>query len=174
LDPWQTYLTHAVSFLFEIPVSSDGFLAFMQISPLSALRTFAVPASAALAVQAAVTLLVIAVTAFAVRRTNDAALHALLVASGGFLASPYAFSHDLPVLTGAILWAMARHPFSARDSWLLGAAFVLAPAQYVLHAAHFDIAPLIFAGVFYAVARMIFSPEARQRADKALALAARR
>jgi hypothetical protein len=166
--PWMTYLTETSAHTFEVLTAFEGFQKLMTLSVLSSLRAFGLPVWLAEAVQAAASLCAIATSALLFRRTQDVALRALLVTSGTFLASPYVFNYDLPILTGAILWVMTSKPVGNRESLVLGAAWIVAGAVWTLHLAHLGLAPFAYGGAFVVAVRLILREQASGNVPQAI------
>lgn len=168
--PWITYLTETSAYTFRVLTAFEGFQKFMTLSVLSSMRAFGFSAGIAEAVQAAVSLGAVVTTALMFRRTQDVALRALLIASGTFLASPYVFNYDLPMLTAAILWVMTSRRVTTGETVVLGAAWVLAGATWSLHLMGLGLSPLAYGGVFLIAVRRIACEDAGSGAAESRAV----
>lgn len=72
-------------------------------TPYAMLRYYATP-EAAMVVQGAITLALLAVTMIFARRTRDAQASGALMLAATAVASPYLFSYDLPFLAVPVFW----------------------------------------------------------------------
>jgi len=147
-EPWIAFLTKTSAYQYHFLVDFYGFYTFMMTSVFASLRVMSVSPELAKVIQIAVSLAVILTTVIMVRRTTDVALRALLLTSGTFLASPYVFNYDMPMLTGALLWFLLSRPTSTRENLLLAGAWIAPSAVWLLHIGHEGILPLVFGGVF--------------------------
>lgn len=164
IAPWVTYLTETSSYTWRILIDFLGFQTYMSISVLSSMRAFDFSILAAEIVQAAVSIVTLATAAVMFRRTNDIPLRALLVASGTFLASPYVFNYDLPILTAAVLWVMANHRLGTREVVALGLAWICAGAVWNLHLAKLGLTPLGYGGAFLVAVYLIVQQRSTAKA----------
>jgi len=153
--PWITYFTETSAYTFRILVGFEGFQKFMTMSVLSSMRAFGLPVGIAETVQVVASLCAIGATALMFRRTQDVALRTLLITSGTFLASPYVFNYDLPMLTAAVLWVMVQHRVSAGEAAVLGLAWLVAGATWGLHIAGLGLSPVAYGGAFLVAIRLI-------------------
>ncbi|MGH7095694.1 MAG: glycosyltransferase family 87 protein, partial [Stellaceae bacterium] len=102
---WPDWLTALPAYSRQFAAESSGLLHLMPTVFASLLRLGAAPEWARLA-QGAVTLAVAATTWTAFRAGPSEPAKALLLAAS-FLATPYAFVYDLPMLATAIIWLIA-------------------------------------------------------------------
>ena len=155
-EPWITFLTETSAYQYHFLVMFHGFYTYMMASLFASLRIMEIPPDIAKVAQAMVSVTVVATTAFTVRKTKDVSLRALMLTSGTLLASPYVFNYDLPMLTGAMLWAMVSRGMTRPvDICIFGAAWVLPSAVWTLHLLHLGIGPLAYGGVFVIAVMMI-------------------
>jgi len=114
--PWLEYLHSSSSlqvFAFEHFV---GFFKFMMASVLAGGRTFGLSMPVSLALQAAVSLVVVVTACWAVRRTTDPCRRAFVLAAAAPLVTPYAFNYDLTALAAVQVWMLCgRLPW--RPEW---------------------------------------------------------
>jgi hypothetical protein len=170
IDPWQAYLTKTSAATYMLLTKAEGFQAYMIVSVLASARIFGLPVNIAEVLQAIASIAAIAATAIAVRWTKDVSLRALLVTSGTFLASPYSFNYDLPMLTAAILWVMASRQVSRHEALVFGAAWILPAWVWPLHASRLGLSPFIYGGVFVLALQMIWRERTSAAATPATAL----
>lgn len=97
-------------------------------TPYAALRYYATP-EAAMAVQAAITLAMLALTMIFARRTRDSLASGALMLAATAVASPYLFSYDLPFLAVPVFWLIADGRARGWRPWekLLVVALYFAP-----------------------------------------------
>ena len=97
-------------------------------TPYAALRYYATP-EAAMVVQAAITLAMLALTMIFARRTRDSLASGALMLAATAVASPYLFSYDLPFLAVPVFWLIADGRARGWRPWekLLVAGLYLAP-----------------------------------------------
>jgi hypothetical protein len=155
-EPWIVFLTRTSAYQYHFLVDFYGFYTFMMTSVFASLRVMSVTPEAAKIIQIAVSLAVILTTVITVRRTTDIALRALLLTSGTFLASPYVFNYDMPMLTAALLWFMLSKPPKAGENLFLACAWIAPAAVWGLHIGHYGIVPLMFGGVFLIAVMRIY------------------
>ena len=144
VDAWRDYFAVVGPYQTLLLQNFEGFYTNMMVSVLASARKMGVPYSLALGVQVTVSLCVIAVAMWAVRRIADPCARAFLLVSATLLATPYAFNYDMTALGAVLVWVMVgRLPHRAEA----GPAYVLAwlapPATMMLALFESNLGPLI-------------------------------
>ena len=166
IEPWRQYFEVTGAFQVELLQRFHGFYKYMMASVTAAGRTFELSYPVSLAIQAAVSLPVLAAACWAVRRTTDPCRRVFVLAAATPLVTPYAFNYDLTWLAAVQVWMLSgRLPW--RPEWsvlsLLGWALPLA----LMYAAMlgFGIAPLVLIFLFCAALREAAGDAAPAPAD---------
>jgi hypothetical protein len=116
VEPWRQYLAATGALETLAFTRFDGFIRFMMISVTASARVFGVPLSAALALQAIVSLPVLVAACWAVRRTADPCRRAFVLVTAAPLLTPYVFNYDFPMLAAVQVWMLyGRLPW--RPEW---------------------------------------------------------
>jgi hypothetical protein len=144
VDAWRDYFAVVGPYQTLLLQNFEGFYTNMMVSVLASARKMGVPYSLALGVQVTVSLCVIAVAMWAVRRIADPCARAFLLVSATLLATPYAFNYDMTALGAVLVWVMVgRLPHRAEA----GPAYILAwlapPATMMLALFESNLGPLI-------------------------------
>lgn len=113
-EPWIAFLQQTMPYQEQTLRTFQGFFTAMLVSPYAALRTVGQSHTAALAIQAIISVAAIIACAIAVRRTDNADARLSVIVAATFLVTPYALIYDLPVLALAIARQFARAP---KASW---------------------------------------------------------
>lgn len=160
IEPWQRWLDVTLPFHLFTLQRFDGFYTTMMVSVLAGARTVGIPYGEAFGLQIAVALPVVAVAAWAVRRTGDPCRRAFVLASAAPLATPYAFSYDLTALAVPLVWVLAgRLPWRSRWRAVLLLAWVIPTGTMVATMLGLGLAPLVSIAVFaVAVAEAVNGP----------------
>ncbi|WP_407529085.1 glycosyltransferase family 87 protein [Methylobacterium oryzisoli] len=124
IEPWQQYVTATSGFQYGLLDHYEGFFTTMMISVCAAARSFGLPTAPAFALQAAVTLPVLAATVYAVRETRDPLKRATVLAAAVPLMTPYAFNYDLTALSAVIVWRVFVRPEAAPERVVVWLAWV--------------------------------------------------
>jgi hypothetical protein len=112
VEPWLRYLEVTGGYQALLLDRFHGFYTYMMASVFAGVRTFGFSYTVAMAVQVAVAIPVIVTACWAVRRTTDRCLRAMLVACATVLASPYAFNYVLTAVSAGLVWMLVgRLPF---------------------------------------------------------------
>lgn len=107
--------------------------------------------------QALLTLGVAVTTFYAFRRPLPLAHRLLLLASGGLLATPYAFNYDMTLLTAALLYYWVQHtPQTVWARWIHGAGFLLPVLVYQSNLHGVPLVSLVLLCLFATAARPAF------------------
>ena len=115
-EPWLAYLHSSSSLQVAAFEHFVGFFKFMMASVLAGGRTFGLSVPVSLAIQAAVSLVVVVAACWAVRRTQDPCRRAFVLAAAAPLVTPYAFNYDLTALAAVQVWMLCgRLPW--RPEW---------------------------------------------------------
>jgi hypothetical protein len=143
-DAWRDYFAVVGPYQTLLLQNFEGFYTNMMVSVLASARKMGVPYSLALGIQVVVSLGVIAVAAWAVRRIADPCARAYLLVTATLLATPYAFNYDMTALGAVLVWVMVgRLPHRAEA----GPAYILAwlapPATMMLALFESNLGPLI-------------------------------
>ncbi len=151
IEPWRQYLEVTSAFQVALLERFHGFYTYMMTSVVAGARTIHVPYRAALMIQAAVSLPVLAAACWAVRRTSDPCRRIFVLAAATPLVTPYAFNYDLTWLAAVLVWMLVgRLPW--RPEWaaltLLGWALPLASMYAAILG--IAVAPLILMLMFWA------------------------
>ncbi|WP_375410333.1 glycosyltransferase 87 family protein [uncultured Methylobacterium sp.] len=108
IEPWQHYLGATSAFQYSLLERFSGFYPYMMASVFAGARTAGLGMSAAWILQAAVSLHVLGLTVWAVRRTRDPRLRAGVLAAAAMLLTPYAFNYDLTAVAAILTWRLFR------------------------------------------------------------------
>jgi Glycosyltransferase family 87 len=144
VDAWRDYFAVVGPYQTLLLQNFEGFYTNMMVSVLASARKMGVPYSLALGIQVIISLGVIAVATWAVRRIADPCARAFLLVTATLLATPYAFNYDMTALGAALVWVMVgRLPHRAEA----GPAYILAwlapPATMMLALFESNLGPLI-------------------------------
>lgn len=149
LEPWRQYFGETSAFQLSLLQRFDGFYTTMMASVLASARVFGLPFPAAAAIQVVVAVLVLAVTAVAIRRTADPIARSAVIVSATLLVTPYAFNYDFTALTAVVVWMLcARAAPTETARTALGFAYLAPILTMDLNALGIGIAPLAPAAVF--------------------------
>ncbi len=150
IEPWRQYLTATSAFQLSLLKDFHGFYPYMMASVLAQARTFGLSFGAAAVLQAAVSVPVALVAAWAATQTADVRQRAFVLASAAPLVTPYAFNSDLTALTVVLTWRMIESPPPAGSA--KGILFRLAWLSPIvlmsLNMAGLGLAPLVLIAVF--------------------------
>ncbi len=154
IEPWRQYLEVTSAFQVELLERFHGFYTFMMTSVVAGVRTIDVPYRAALVIQAAVSLSVLAGACWGVRRTSDPCRRVFVLAAATPLVTPYAFNYDLTWLAAVLVWMLSsRLPWRPEWSALALLGWVLPLASMYAAMLGIAIAPLILLLLFWASLR---------------------
>lgn len=133
---WSDYAREVLPLQRTIMDVEGGVAPAMMPTVFIGMRMIGVPLALAYAVQLGATMAALAAVGWTYARKRDAVLSQALFATAVFLATPYAFSYDMPMLAWAILRLRARADQSKTDT-LLNLALWLLPVAMIplgLHA----------------------------------------
>jgi hypothetical protein len=149
IEPWQRYFEVTGAYQILLLEKFQGFYTTMMASVFAGARTFGLSYSAAMTIQIAVALPVLAATCLAVRRTADPCRRAFVLASAVPLLTPYAFNYDLTAVAAALIWMLAgRLPCRAEWRPVCFLAYIAPVAMMPLQAQGIGIASLVLSAVF--------------------------
>jgi hypothetical protein len=144
LDAWRDYVAVVGAYQTELLRQFEGFYTTMMVSVLASGRQLGLSYSVALGIQVIVSLGVIALACWAVRRIADPCARAFLLATATLLATPYAFNYDMTALGAALVWVFVGRLPHRPDA---GPAYILAwlapPVTMMLALYGSPLAPLI-------------------------------
>jgi len=150
LEAWQEYLHVTAVYQLLLLEQFQGFYTAMMPSVFAGARTFGFSYPAAMSIQGAVALSVMAGACLAVRRTGDPCRRALVLASAAPLLTPYALNYDLTAIAGAVIWMLwGRLPWRADWSPVCLLAWIMPLLVMVLNPLGLGIAPLALAALFW-------------------------
>jgi hypothetical protein len=144
VDAWRDYFAVVGPYQTLLLQNFEGFYTNMMVSVLASARKMGVSYPVALGVQVIISLSVIALATWAVRRIADPCARAFLLVTATLLATPYAFNYDMTALGAVLVWVMVgRLPHRAEA----GPAYILAwlapPATMMLALFESNLGPLI-------------------------------
>ena len=144
LDAWRDYLAVVGPYQTELLRQFEGFYTTMMVSVLASGRQLGLSYSVALGIQVIVSLGVIALACWAVRRIADPCARAFLLVTATLLATPYAFNYDMTALGAALVWVFVGrlpHRPEAGPAYIL--AWLAPPVTMMLALYGSPLAPLI-------------------------------
>jgi uncharacterized membrane protein YiaA len=150
VEPWLAYLKTVIPFQQTmLEMNPHTLFTRMILSPFMAARILGAPLSVAYSITAATTLGAVVAVVYAFKRCPLIELRNAILLTASFLASPYIFFYDMPILNAGIVGtvAAAGPSLKARSLLLLMAAYCLPLAVFPLNKAGIPIAPLIVAGL---------------------------
>lgn len=159
IEPWRLYIEVTGSHQAHLLERFHGFYTAMMASVFAGVRTFGFGYQAAMAVQAIVSVTVIATACWAVRQTTDPCRRAVVVACAVPLISPYAFNYDLTAVAASLVWILTgRLPWRPSFTPIYLFAWLAPTAMMYLNPAGLGLAPLALialygTAVYEAVAR---------------------
>jgi hypothetical protein len=106
-ETWRQYPEITGAFQLGVLQRFEGFYTSMMVSGR---RRGSSPYTAAMVLQAALALPVLALTCKAVRRTADPCRRAFVVACTTPLVTPYAFNYDPTAVAAALVWILFGRP----------------------------------------------------------------
>lgn len=146
---WSDYLRLAIPVQTAVMEVDGGVAPAMMPTIFIAARMIGAPVATAYLAQAVVAVAALGAVAWAFAKPRDPALSRALLIAAAFLATPYAFSYDMPVFAWAILELRRRGGDGAWDTALAVAVWLL-PLAMIPFAQHgIPLAPLVlmaFAG----------------------------
>ena len=161
-EPWRLYFTVTRGYQTLLLTNFGGFYTPMMASVTAMLRFVNVPLPAALMLQAVAALAVIGTTCWAVRRTSDPALRALIVAAATPLATPYAFNYDLTALSAMLVWRLtSATPLSPAARGVYVLAWIAPTGAMLLGFFGANVMPACILLAFVAVVGEVFANERR-------------
>lgn len=158
LEPWRAYFTTVSAFQFAILERFEGFFTYMMASVYAGARTFGLSSHVAFALQAAVSLPVLAATVWGARRSRDTRQRTALVVCAVPLLTPYAFNYDLTAVAAVIVWRLcAPEPDPTINRRLL-AAWMVPALMMPLNMIGVGIAPLALIALYLTILHEIARP----------------
>ncbi|HVX57454.1 MAG TPA: glycosyltransferase family 87 protein, partial [Candidatus Saccharimonadales bacterium] len=117
VEPWRQYLEVTGGHQARLLEQFYGFFTIMMASVYAGARTLGLSYTVAMAIQVAVSVPVVGLACWAVRRTADPCRRAMIVAIATVLASPYAFDYDLTAVSAGLVWMLVgRLPWRTEHS----------------------------------------------------------
>jgi hypothetical protein len=154
VEPWLRYLDVTGAYQAMLLDRFHGFYTFMMASVFAGARTLGLSCMAAMGIQATVALPVIAAAVWAVRRTADPCLRAMLVACATVLVSPYAFNYDLTAVSAGLVWILAgRLPLRSEFGAVYLLAWIAPAALMYFNPAGLGIMPLALLALYAVIVR---------------------
>lgn len=127
----------------------EGFYTYMMVSAYAAARLSGLPFTAAMTVQALISICVLATAVWAAMRTSATAERAFVLAAAVPLITPYAFNYDLTALSLAIVWKlMGVIPMRRRDPAVLFVGYLTPLAAMYGNMIGLAVAPFALLAVF--------------------------
>jgi alpha-1,2-mannosyltransferase len=151
IEPWRQYLEVAGAYQVQLLQGFRGFFTNMMVSGVAGARASGLSYPAALAVQVALAVPVLAATCWAVRATSDPHRRAFVLVSAAVLVTPYAFNYDLTALAAVLVWHLCgplKRERGLGESILLFLGWIVPILTMYLNVNGLGIAPLIMAAVF--------------------------
>lgn len=149
VEAWLRYFEVVGPFQVMLLQRFEGFYTYMMASVLAGARTFGIPYSAALALQVAVAVPVVAATVWAVRKTADPCRRAFVLATAAPLVTPYAFDYDLTAVAAVLVWLLfGRLPWRPAWSGVYLLAWVAPIAMMYLNMQGLGLFPLVLIALF--------------------------
>jgi hypothetical protein len=162
IEPWRLYLEVTGAYQAALLERFSGFYTIMMASVFAGARTLGLPYAAAMAIQVAVAVPVLVSLCWAVRRTADPCLRAMLVACAAILVSPYAFNYDLTALSAGLIWLLAgRLPWRPEYAAVYLLAWIAPAAVMYLSMAGLGVMPLVLIALYAVMVREALSGNAR-------------
>jgi hypothetical protein len=127
IEPWRLYISTTGAYQVMVLERFEGFYTVMMTSVAAAARMSGISFQAAMIIQLAVAVAVLAATCWTVRRTNDPCQRAFVLVSAAPLITPYAFNYDLTALAAVLTWKLFR-PLPAERLWIY---LILAAAWFM-------------------------------------------
>ena len=106
IEPARQYFTITSAVHVSLLHIFEGYYTYMMVSLFAGARTFGASYASAMALQVAVGLPVLIASVWAVRRTQDPRLRALVLVAAAPLLTPYTFNYDLTAVAGTMVWAI--------------------------------------------------------------------
>ncbi|MBB3903104.1 glycosyltransferase family 87 protein [Methylobacterium brachythecii] len=158
LEPWRAYFTTVSAFQFAILERFEGFFTYMMASVYAGARTFGLPSQAAFALQAAVSLPVLAATVWGVRRSRDVRQRTALVVCAVPLLTPYAFNYDLTAVAAVIVWRICASVPDPTANRRLLAAWMIPALMMPLNMIGMGISSLALIALYLTILHEIAKP----------------
>jgi hypothetical protein len=162
IEPTQQFFAVTSVTQAKLLQTFEGFYTYMMMSVLAGGRTFGLSYPSAMALQLAISIPILVASIWAVRRTHDPRLRALVLVCAAPLLTPYAFNYDMTAVAGVLVWGffgqvpIARHNVIAALNWL-------APTMTMyLNLSGFGIMPFALVLLFVAALDRVRSPVLRE------------
>ena len=127
-ESWSAYLAFLPEFAAVTREVNTGLFAHATPTPYMSLRILGLGVGAAYVVQAVVSIAVIGAVYAIFRATNDRVYQLGAISAGVFLATPFAFAYDMPLLAVAVLVMVER---ALRADFITGERLVLGLAWFL-------------------------------------------
>jgi hypothetical protein len=155
IEPWRQYLGETSAYQLRLLQVFRGFFTTMMTSVLAEARVIGIPYPVAAVIQAAVSIPVALVSAWAVTRTGDVRRRAFVIASAAPLITPYAFNYDLTAVTACLIWRFLDAPPRQLSfkNLIFRAGWLIPIALMPLNQMGVGIAPAVLIAVFAVAVR---------------------
>ena len=149
IEAWRHYLDVAGGHQVLLLERFSGFYTTMMASVFAGARTFGLSYTAAMTIQIAVAVPVIAASCWAVRRTTDPCRRAFVLACAAPLITPYTFNYDLTALSAGLVWILAgRLPWRAEFGPVYLLAWIAPTAMMFFNIFGLGIMPFALVALF--------------------------
>jgi hypothetical protein len=149
IEPWRLYIEVTGAHQAFLLERFHGFYTTMMASVFAGGRTSGLGYAAAMTLQVAVAVPVIAASCWAVGRTTDPCRRVMVLACAALLISPYAFNYDFTAVSAALVWLLAsRLPWRPAFSPVYLFAWIAPTAMMFLNMAGIGIMPLALIALF--------------------------
>lgn len=150
LEPWHAFFVYTLPKQGALLERFQGFFTHMLLSPYAALRQLGARHDLAMGLQVMITLATVVCAMLYVRKTRDPERRLLFVSAATFLATPYALTYDLPIVSLAIARLLVRGRIDALTplaAVLFGASWALPLAAPTLSLSGVALGPPIALGI---------------------------
>jgi hypothetical protein len=163
-EVWPRFLVETGSYQLIIISNFEGFYTYMMASVLAAGRTFGLSYQAALAVQIAVAVVVLASACWAIRQTADPVCRVAVLATATPLVTPYAFNYDLTAVAAVLVWRLVGvFPSDRKWDFTCLLAWLAPTAMMPLNALGLGLTPFLQGAIFWMVIASIRSETGTSR-----------
>ena len=150
-ESWRAYLDVTMAQQSRLLAEDRGWFLDIAITPLMSARTLGLAPWLGGVLQGVLTLAVILGVYATFRKTADRRLQCAVLLAGVFLASPYGYHYDLPLVSVAVLWAYRAGldaGFLPGEKVLLVLVWLLPLLVVGLNPAGLPVTPLILLAFF--------------------------
>lgn len=156
VDSWHAYLTETLSYQRSVMTNWHGIFLRMMPTIFGSARSLGMSPEGAFALQWPVSVLATVLVVWLFRKEVDPLRRALVLVTGTFLISPYAFNYDMGalVVVAALLLGSGGAGGGRFVQLAVGMVAVIPAAVTNLGRAGLPVTPVILAGALIAIARM--------------------